>query len=231
MKTLLYIDDNLDALELYSDILSRDFKVTTSSDPKDAIKSAKSKRFDAVLLDIYFPTTTGFDLMLILKSIPHYRKVPLFFISSENTLYNRLKALNMGSEDFINRFMNPEEVLTRIRTRVDKSKSQSEAEPSVLEIGDIEVDQDNLSVRCNGKIIALTQTEYKIIYILIKQYYIDPTSAIGKHELIRFVWPTNPEGIFLCTLSTHLTNLRKKLKSKQIKIASIRQGGYLLKFL
>lgn len=231
MKTLLYVDDNLDALELYSEILGQEFNVTTCSDPKDGILKARAKNFDAVLLDIYFPTTTGFDLMLTLKTIPHYRKVPLFFISSENTLHNRLKALNMGSEDFIHRFMNPEEVLTRIKTRVEKSESHREPEPSILKVGDIELDQDNLIVRCKDEIIAVTQTEYKIIYILMKQYYLDPAAAIAKDELIRFVWPTDPESVFPRTLSTHLTNLRKKLGSKEIKIASIRQNGFRLKFL
>jgi len=231
MKTILYVDDNQDALELYSHILSKDFDVTTCCDPRDGMEKAKSINFDAVLLDIHFPTTTGFDLMLKLRTIPHYRQVSLFFISSENTLHNRLKALNMGSEDFIHRLMNPEEVLARIKMRVDKNESQGGLDPAILEVGDIQVDQDNLIVCCNNEIIPLTQTEYKIIYILVKQYYVDPCSIITKDELIRFVWPTNPERVSLPTLSTHLTNLRKKLGSKQIKIASIRQNGFRLKFL
>lgn len=231
MKTLLYIDDNQDALELYSEILGKDFKVTTCSEPKDGIEQAKSQNFDAVLLDIYFPSTTGFDLMLKLRTIPHYRNIPLFFISSENSLHNRLKALNMGSEDFIHRFMNPQEVLTRIKMRVNKNNSQQGPEPSVLKVGDIEVDQDNLIVRCNGEIAPLTHTEYKIIYILVKHYSLVPSSIIAKDDLIQFVWPTDAENVFSRPLSTHLSNLRKKLRSKQIKIATIRQNGLRLKFL
>ncbi len=234
MKKLLYIDDDLDALDLYNDILSTDFKVTTCSDPNEGLRLARKDKFDAVLLDIYFPATTGFDIMLKLKSIPHYRTIPLFFISSENTLHNRLKALKMGSEDFINRYMDPDEVVTRIKMRVEKNgqdlaNQTIQKEPSIFCVGDLELDQDNLLVRCKDKVVALTQIEYKIIYILLKQFLADPTQVLPKDELIQFVWPLDPESVFPRTLSTHLTNLRKKLGSDQVRIASIRQNGFRLK--
>ncbi len=234
MKKLIYIDDDVDALDLYQDILSTHFHVTTCSDPEEGLALARKENFDAVLLDIYFPATTGFDLLLKLRSMAHYRTIPLFFISSENTLHNRLKALKMGSEDFINRFMDPNEVVARIKMRVEKNQQeqatgQSVQDPAIYSVGDLELDQDNLVVRCKDKVIPLTQIEYKIIYILLKQFISDPSQVLPKEELIQFVWPMDPESVFPRTLSTHLTNLRKKLDSDQVKIASIRQNGFRLK--
>ncbi|MAF79196.1 MAG: hypothetical protein CME63_11065 [Halobacteriovoraceae bacterium] len=231
MKNLLYIDDNLDALELYKEMLSENFKVHTYSSPDDGLAAAKKDEYDAILLDIYFPGTTGFDIMLKLRSIPHMRSTPLFFISSENNLHNRLKALNMGSEDFICRYMEPEEVITRITKKVEKYDHSSQQEQNILKVGDIELDQSLLSVKCRNEYIPMTQTEYKIIYILLKQYLLNAASVLPKDELIQFVWPTDPESVFPRTLSTHLTNLRKKLDSKEVKIASIRQNGFRLKLI
>ncbi len=229
MKKLIYIDDDLDALELYRDILEDHFEITTCSEPDKGIEEVKKEKFDAILLDIYFPGTTGFDIMMQLKSVPYVRNIPLFFISSENTLHNRLKAFDMGSEDFISRYMEPEEVISRIRQKVEKYSNLKEPEPSLLNVGDIELDQDNLIVKCRDQIISLTQIEYKIIYILIKQFLTQESLILGKDELIQFVWPLDPESVFPRTLSTHLTNLRKKLDSQLVKIVSVRQNGFRLK--
>ncbi len=232
MKRLIYIDDDLDALDLYKDILGEHFNISTFTNPDDALKVASQQEFDAVLLDIHLPGTTGFDVMLNIKSIPHMKKAPLFFISSENTLNNRLKAFNLGSDDFISRFMDPEEVVARMTKKVEISKDRNIIEEAnLLTVGDIELDPDNLVVKCRGEYMCLTQTEYKIIYILLKQYLSNPSSTLPKDQLIRFVWPLDPESVFPRTLSTHLTNLRKKLSSKKVKIASIRQNGFRLKMI
>ena len=166
MKKLIYIDDDIEALDLYRDILEDHFEITTCSEPEIGLEAVRKNRFDAILLDIYFPGTTGFDIMLQLKAVPYVRNIPLFFISSENTLHNRLKAFDMGSEDFISRYMEPEEVIGRIRQKVEKYTHLKEPEPSLMKVGDIELDQDNLLVKVKDQIIGLTQIEYKIECLL-----------------------------------------------------------------
>jgi DNA-binding response OmpR family regulator len=229
MDKLIYIDDDIDALDLYKDIFEDHFKVTTCPDPEEALALARREKFDAVLLDIHFPDTTGFELLVKLKEIPHIQKLPFFFISSENTLDNRLEAFELGTDDFISRFMEPDEVISRIKRRVQKYKEWNSKGPTKLKVGDIELDQENLILKCKGEIIPVTQIEYKIMYILVKNHLSEKPIIIPKDELIRFVWPVDPDSVFPRTLSTHLTNLRKKLNSDYVKIASIRQNGFLLK--
>lgn len=224
MPLMLYIDDDSNNLDLYKDLLEPQIQVRTCIDPKDGLKLAQNHYFDAIMLDIYLPGTTGFELFEEIRRYPMAKNTPIFFISSENTIDNRLKAFGMGSEDFIPRDMDAEEVLARIIGRLN-NKVQYEK----LKFGDIIIDQENLIVTCNESIIELTQTEYRILLLLVRETLDDNDRVFSRQEIIDFVWPVEPESVYPRTLSTHLTNLRKKLKSKEVEFLSVRHEGFRLK--
>lgn len=224
MPFMLYIDDNQGILDLYKDILEPKIQVKTCSDPNEGLKMAQNHYFDAIMLDIHLPGTNGFELFEKIRKYPMAKNTPIFFISSENTIDNRLKAFGMGSEDFIHKEMAPEEVLARIIGRL-RNKAQNEQ----LDFGDIIIDQENLIVTCNKSIIELTQTEYRILLLLVRETFSNNERVISRQEMIEFVWPVEPESVYPRTLSTHLTNLRKKLKSKEVEFLSVRHEGFRLK--
>lgn len=226
MSTILYIDDDRDALELYSDILSDDFQVSTCSQPEEGLQILSDSKFDAILLDIHMPGIDGFTLLKKIRGLDNGNNTPVFFISSENTQENRIKAFGMGSEDFIDRYMGPKEVVTRIKSRLLKAPVAQK-----MNFGDIELDMNNLLVKCREEIVELTQTEYRILYLLFRESLKSPGLIIDKDDIISFVWPSDSENVFPRTLSTHMTNLRKKLNSQKVKINSVRQTGFQLELL
>lgn len=228
---VLYIDDDPDALELYQDILGDDFELETCGQPKAGLKLIEEHQYDAILLDIYMPDLNGFELFEKIKKMETNNTTPIFFISSENTVENRLKAFGLGSEDFINREMDPDEVIARIKNRLvtHKNKAQGHSnEENILQFGDIEIDKNKLIARCNGEIKELTQTEFRLAMLLVTEALENPGSVLDRETIIKFVWPLDHETVWPRTLSTHLTNLRKKLDSKRVKIASKRQTGFHL---
>ncbi len=226
MEKILYIDDDPDALELYRDILSEEFKVDTCIKAKEGLKLLKSKEFDAILLDVYMPEVDGFSLYEEIRKINDYRQTPVFFISSENTVQNRVKAFGLGSEDFIDRYMEPKEVLARIKSRLRKPQRKE-----TLSFGDIKIDLMNLLVHCREELVELTQTEFRLLYLLVKESLAQPGAIIDRDSIITFVWPQDHENVFPRTLSTHMTNLRKKLGSEKVKFNSIRQSGFQLELV
>jgi DNA-binding response OmpR family regulator len=222
MTRLLFIDDDLDSLELYSDMLSPTIKVTPCQKANEGIELAKKESFDAIMLDIYLPGTNGFEILEAIRRDGTNQRTPVFFISAENTVANKLKAFGMGSEDFISRHMEPEEVLIRIQSRLEKNE---ERPSTVLKLGDIEIEQESLVVRRSGEIIELTQTEYRLLLLLIRGSHEDPKKVFETNEIIQFVWPMDPESVFPRTLATHLTNLRKKVNSSKVKFKAVRLSG------
>lgn len=227
MANILYIDDDPEALELYSEILSDDFRVSTCQKAHDGLSLLKEREFDAIILDIHMPELDGFSLYEEIRGLDGHTNTPVFFISSENTLQNRVKAFGLGSEDFIDRYMEPTEVLARIKSRLIKV-GENPQKGSLLRYGDIEIDQTNLIVRTQGELVELTQTEYRLITILVRHTLANPKAIIDRDDIITFVWPKDHGNVYPRTLSTHMTNLRKKLSSKNVKIKSIRQNGFQL---
>lgn len=222
MTKLLYIDDDPDSLELYTDMLSPAIEVTSCQKAKEGIELAKMESFDAIMLDIYLPGISGFEILEAIRRDGSNQRTPIFFISAENTVANKLKAFGMGSEDFISRHMDPDEVLIRIQSRLEKAEDKLNA---VLRLGDIEIDQENLVVRCSGKVIELTQTEYRLLLLLVRDSLEKPNKIFETDEIIHFVWPLDPESVFPRTLATHLTNLRKKVNSSKVKFKAVRLSG------
>ena len=223
MLKLLYIDDDIDSLELYQGLLSPYFQVETFIDPQEGLRVAKEGHFDAIMLDIYLPGITGFQLYEEIRKYPRTKRTPIFFISSENNTGNRLKAFGLGSEDFISRDMDPNEVIARIHNRIKKMISSG-----TLVLGDIKVDQENLLVYCDNELLELTQTEYRLLILLLRESIDTPGKVLDRQNIIEFVWPLDHEKVYPRTLSTHLTNLRKKLSSKSVNFVSIRQEGFCL---
>lgn len=227
MPSILYIDDDPEALELYSEILSESYEVQTCNKPEKCFSMLESRLFDAILLDINMPNIDGFSLLEKIRNHINGNQVPVFFISSENTMENRIKAFGLGSEDFIDRYMKPQEILTRINNRLNKAANGAQK----LSFGDIEVDMENLLVTCRGEVVELTQTEYRLIYLLIRESIKHPKAVLDRDDIISFVWPNDAANVFPRTLSTHMTNLRKKLNSQQVKINSVRQTGFQLELV
>lgn len=196
----------------------------TASCPKSGLKRLSEGNFEAVILDIHMPVMNGFEVFQKIISNPHIKDTPVFFISSENTAQNRVHALNLGSEDFLSREMDADEVIVRIKSKLEKAKKRQ----VVLSFGDIVLDQAELKVHCDQDLIDLTQIEYKLLYLLLKGTMERPGEAILREEMIDFIWPVEPEKVFQRTLSTHLTNLRKKLNSQKVKFNSKRHLGVTL---
>lgn len=229
--TVLYIDDDPDALEIYEDILSEEFEVETCLEPERGLKLIEEKPYGAILLDIHMPVLNGFELFEKIRKIETNVETPIFFVSSENTVENRLKAFGLGSEDFINRDMNPDEVIARIKNRLEKAQNRAEnasENNSILTFGDIKIDQQRLIARCCEEIVELTQTEFRLLLLLVREALENPGNVLDRDQIIKFVWPLDHETVWPRTLSTHLTNLRKKLNSKEVKIISKRQAGFVL---
>ncbi|MCR9204624.1 MAG: helix-turn-helix domain-containing protein, partial [Halobacteriovoraceae bacterium] len=80
-------------------------------------------------------------------------------------------------------------------------------------------------VRRSGQIIELTQTEYRLLLLLIRGSQENPKKVFETDEIIQFVWPMDPESVFPRTLATHLTNLRKKVNSSKVKFKAVRLSG------
>lgn len=220
---LLIVDDMISTLKLYKDLLSKDFDVTTESDPAKAIELCKINQFDAILSDINMPIMTGFDLIKATKKI-YKSSIPNFLITAETESEYMNRSFSLGVQDFLTKYMSGDEVLTRIKRGI-KSYTESRNELKSKQVGNLSLNLLNFTVTVNETPIDITLTEYKILFFLLDNY--GPETYTERDEIKDFVWPQ--VSCLDNTVTTHISNLKKKLIKWNHEITTKRFKGFYLK--
>ncbi|HEY9598206.1 MAG TPA: adenylate/guanylate cyclase domain-containing protein [Cyanophyceae cyanobacterium] len=116
---ILVVDDTLDNLRLLSTILTEQgYSVRKAVSGKMALKAAKAKRPDLILLDINMPEMSGYDVCTQLKADEQTCGVPVIFISALDDVLDKVKAFAVGGIDYITKPFQTQEVIARIENQL-----------------------------------------------------------------------------------------------------------------
>lgn len=174
----------------------------------------KDHRYDLALLDIMVPGKNGFEVMENLKPYG----IPVIFLTAKNDLDSKIKGLSEGAEDYI---VKPFEVL-ELLIRIEKVLARSDKTSDVIQVGDIEIDTIEHTVRKTGKEINLKPMEFELLVVLAK----NKNHAISRENLLRMVWGTDFVGETR-TVDVHIGQLRKKLDISD-RLKTVSKLGYRL---
>ena len=132
-----------------------------------ALVDALSYRPDVMLLDLGLPDMDGLDVLKELSGLP--QEVPVIIISARDRESEKVKALDMGADDYIVKPFGVPELLARIRTtlrRADRLKLSRGSQKDIYHIKDLTVDIAKHQVLLDGEEIHFTQNEFKILELL-----------------------------------------------------------------
>jgi DNA-binding response OmpR family regulator/HPt (histidine-containing phosphotransfer) domain-containing protein len=116
---VMVVDDDLDWLRTVPNLLQPwGMKITTLDDPQRFWDVFQSVQPDAIVLDIQMPEITGLELCQILRSDPHWQRLPILFLSVSNDLDSQQAAFNVGADDYLCKPMIGSELAHRIRHRL-----------------------------------------------------------------------------------------------------------------
>ncbi|MCP4912119.1 MAG: response regulator transcription factor [Oligoflexia bacterium] len=228
MYRILYIDDNIDNLELIDEGLTElndepKLIIERSEDPFSALKLIDKHGYDAFLIDVHLPKMSGFELYNKIRSNEEFHDQPIFFISSDETSNLKVQGLSLGADDFLSRAMPFEEMKARIITKIGKHiKNSNQIE---IQVGPLSVCTKTMSAKYQNDFLDLTSIEFKLLYCL----GISDKEFLTREELIKFVWNKNHHEVLPRTLNTHLSNLRKKVDQFGVKVISARDQGVYIK--
>ena len=117
--TVLVADDNEGIRELLSAILSEEgYQVVTVKDGEQALNKLRRKQFDLALLDVMMPRRTGFAVCRAVKMAPETCLLPVILITGLRSHEDRIQGIESGADDFLNKPVNKEELLARVRSLV-----------------------------------------------------------------------------------------------------------------
>jgi len=222
-KRILVIEDETDIREMLSLRLKKEkFDVLESSEGMTGLKKAQEELPDLVLLDLMLPFTNGLDILRKLRANRKTAQVPIIIVSAKGEESDVVVGLELGADDYIAKPFNMSILIARINALLRRFQS-SEAPPQIVIIGSVEIDTDRFLVTVEGEPIALTRTEFGILYalatangrVLTRNQLID--EAIGSDAMV-----TDR------TIDVHVTSLRNKLGSARELVETVRGIGYRL---
>jgi two-component system, OmpR family, response regulator len=178
------------------------FDVITAETGAEALRLARDRPFDLVVLDVMLPDTDGFDVVRRLRRDGCH--VPVIFLTARDAQADKVTGLNLGGDDYMTKPFGLEELAARIRTVLRRARPP--ADGPVLTFADVELDQESYEVRRSGHLIDLSPTEFRLLRYLMR----NPGRVLTRPQLLDHVWNYDFRGSST-VVSTYVAYLRRKL--------------------
>jgi two-component system OmpR family response regulator len=179
------------------------FEVTTAAGAADALRLARGRPFDLVILDVLLPDGDGFDIVRRLRR--DGLTVPVIFLTARDTQDDKVTGLMLGGDDYMTKPFGLAELAARIRTVLRRTRPGGFA-AGLLTFADVELDQDTYEVRRGGHLIELSPTEFRLLRYLM----LNPGRVLTRAQLLDHVWDYDFRGSST-VVSTYVAYLRRKL--------------------
>ena len=187
---------------------SNDYKPIAAASGKEGLSLFFSHSPDLVLLDLGLPDIDGLDVLSQLSGLP--REVPVIIISARDREAEKVKALDMGADDYVVKPFGVSELLARIRTtlrRADRMKMSQGIQRDCYTVKELIIDIAKHQVLQAGQLIHFTQNEFKILELLA----IHSGKVLTYDFILEHVWGPYSGNSSNQILRVNMANIRRKL--------------------
>ena len=200
---VLVVDDDPAIREgLSNELRVRGYTTTTATDGRDGVRAFETGAPDLVLTDLAMPRSDGFELISAIRATS---RTPIIVISVRGNDADKIRALDLGADDFVTKPFSVPELLARIRAQLRRTTTA--AATTTLHFDELTIDLERRRVVQGAREIRLTPTEYALLELL--------ASNAGKpmfmEQIIARVWHGAP-GTTPDTVRVHMSSLRKKVE-------------------
>ncbi len=192
------------------------FATDVATDGDDALRLARSGRYDLLILDIGLPGRDGFDVLRELRRAEV--ALPVIILTARTSVGDTVAGLESGADDYIPKPFRFEELLARVRLRL---RGERAAEPTVLRVGDAALDLRTRQAVLDGVAVDLSAREFAVA----EMFFRHPGQVLSREQLLSQVWgyDFDPGSNIV---DVYIGYLRKKLGKE--RIVSVRGMGYRL---
>ena len=165
--SILLVEDEKNICDFISTSLSaQDYRISTAHTGKEALPIITSQCPDLILLDLGLPDMDGME---IIRQVRTWSSVPIIVLSARTQEQEKVRALDLGAEDYLTKPIGTSELLARIRTALRHSNRLNTDSPLYkrpFHAKGLTIDFEKHLVSVDGKDVHLTQIEFKIISLL-----------------------------------------------------------------
>ena len=217
MRTIAIVEDDADQRDNYVHALeSQGYAIQQYGNRRDALDGFERQPPDLAILDIMLGDELdgGFDLCRDLRRRnPH---MPIIFLTARDSDIDRVSGLRLDAWDYITKPVNLEFLAVRVASlfRIAARLQTDSEQPSVLMLGELELDENTMSVSWQGRDLSFTLTEFWLIESLARQ-----PGHVKTYDALMQI--TRQHAVEKNTINGYVRRIRKKFKEADRDFAMI----------
>ena len=201
---ILVVDDEPNILSTLAPLLrARGYEVVTAMSGRGAVETAEREQPDLIVLDLGLPDMDGVDVCRIVRESS---SVPIVVLSARGSEGDKVRALDLGADDYVTKPFGAEELLARIRVALRRSETPAGSQPIVR--GGLVIDRERFRVLRDGEEVRLTPKEFELLTYLAQH----PGRVLTHRTILKAIWGPHavdqPEH-----LRVLIGTLRRKIES------------------
>ena len=182
---ILLVDDEVALQRAVGPLLrSRGYDLDIVGTGADALKMVDERPPDLIVLDLGLPDLEGGE---VCRRVRAHSQVPIVVLSARGTEADKVKALDLGADDYITKPFGPEELLARIRVALRRVTSDDKADAGQLRAGDLTIDYDRRRVLRQDTEIRLTPKEFELLSLLAR----NRDRVLTNRAILKAIWGGN----------------------------------------
>lgn len=218
MFQLLIVDDDKNTRRFLRAVLTHaGYKVLTTDCAREALDIMEISKIDLMILDIMLPGMDGYAFSKMLRDCNN--DIPILMLSARHLPQDVKKGFLSGTDDYMTKPVDEEELILRIRALLRRSRIVSERS---LTVGNTILNYDTLSIKSGSCEQILPQKEFYLLYKLLSY----PNQIFTRIQLMEDIWGPSSDSTD-ATVSVHINRLRNRFEDcPDFSIVTIRGLGY-----
>lgn len=215
-RKILIVDDEEEICQLVGMYLENSgYSWDEANNGEIALSKISQSNYDLLILDIMMPIMDGWTLC---KKIRETSNVPVIFLTAKGEEWDKVNGLKMGADDYIVKPFSPGELIARVDAVLRRTKNM---DASVLQIGQIKINEKSRNAFVSDKPLSLTLKEYDLLLFFCK----NQDHVFSREQILEKVWGFDYFGTAR-TVDTHIKTLRIKLGQDADYISTVWGVGY-----
>lgn len=218
MVHILVVDDDKNTRLYFQAVLeAAGYTVFTAYNGEDALRVMDREHIDLAVLDVMMPGMDGYEFTSILRASEN--TLPILMVSAKQMPADKHRGFAVGTDDYITKPIDDEEMLFRIKALLRRAKIASEHR---MTVGAVVLDLDSLTVMRGEEVQMLPQKEFLLLYKLLSY----PGKIFTRIQLMDEIWGAESNTGWE-TVTVHIGRLRKRFEGwDEFEIESVRGLGY-----
>lgn len=225
MNKILLLEDDRSLIDgLQYSLHKNGFDVDVVSTVQEALHSiSKIDCYDLLILDVTLPDGTGFEVCESVRK--QNKQIPIMFLTASDEEVNIIRGLDSGGDDYITKPFKLGELCSRIHALLRRAGISKAKDANFIESGDLSIDLMSSRVSLKGELLELTNAEYRLLCLLVR----NANRTVTRESIFNELWSRTGGFVDDNTLSVYVRRLREKVESdpsRPQRLLTIRGFGY-----